>query len=108
MSAAATASRSLALCVFAPEWCCLNPTLNKLGAAATGVRRQWVTTLLARKTLPKGGREVRGRLPGPRQLHASGLADEDGAAFGVAERALEGLPPKVELAEAFERHCHVN
>ncbi len=29
-------------------------TLNKLGAAATGVRRQFVTTLLARKTLPKG------------------------------------------------------
>jgi ParB family transcriptional regulator, chromosome partitioning protein len=29
-------------------------TLNKLGAAATLVRRQWVTTLLARKTLPKG------------------------------------------------------
>ena len=28
--------------------------LNKLGAAATGVRRQFVTTLLARKTLPKG------------------------------------------------------
>ena len=40
--------------MFAPEWYCLNPTLNKLGAAATGVRRQWVTTLLARKTLPKG------------------------------------------------------
>jgi ParB family transcriptional regulator, chromosome partitioning protein len=29
-------------------------TLNKLGAAATGVRRQFITTLLARKTLPKG------------------------------------------------------
>ena len=29
-------------------------TLNKLGAAATEVRRQFVTTLLARKTLPKG------------------------------------------------------
>ena len=29
-------------------------TLNKLGAAATGVRRQWITTLLARKTPPKG------------------------------------------------------
>jgi ParB family transcriptional regulator, chromosome partitioning protein len=29
-------------------------TLNKLGAAATGVRRQFVTTLLARRTLPKG------------------------------------------------------
>ena len=28
--------------------------LNKLGAAATGVRRQFITTLLARKTLPKG------------------------------------------------------
>ena len=28
--------------------------LNKLGAAATGVRRQFVTALLARKTLPKG------------------------------------------------------
>ncbi len=28
--------------------------MNKLGAAATGVRRQFVTTLLARKTLPKG------------------------------------------------------
>ena len=29
-------------------------TLNKLGAAAIEVRRQFVTTLLARKTLPKG------------------------------------------------------
>jgi ParB family transcriptional regulator, chromosome partitioning protein len=29
-------------------------TLNKLGAAATGVRREFVTALLARKTLPKG------------------------------------------------------
>ena len=28
--------------------------LNKLGAAAAGVRRQFVTTLLAHKTLPKG------------------------------------------------------
>ena len=28
--------------------------LNKLGAAATGVRREFITTLLARKTLPKG------------------------------------------------------
>ena len=28
-------------------------TLNKLGAAATGVRREFVTTLLARKTLPR-------------------------------------------------------
>ena len=28
--------------------------LNKLGAAAAGVRRQFITTLLARKTLPKG------------------------------------------------------
>jgi ParB family chromosome partitioning protein len=28
--------------------------LNKLGAAATGVRRQFITTLLARKTRPKG------------------------------------------------------
>ena len=29
-------------------------TLNKLGAAAIEVRRQYVTTLLARKTVPKG------------------------------------------------------
>jgi ParB family chromosome partitioning protein len=29
-------------------------TLNKLGAAAIEVRRQFVTTLLSRKTLPKG------------------------------------------------------
>ena len=28
--------------------------LNKLGAAATGVRREFIKTLLARKTLPKG------------------------------------------------------
>jgi ParB family chromosome partitioning protein len=29
-------------------------TLNKLGAAASGVRRAWVATLLSRKTLPRG------------------------------------------------------
>jgi ParB family transcriptional regulator, chromosome partitioning protein len=42
--------------------------LNKLGAAATGVRREFIKTLLARPS--QGGRDIRGRLPGPRQLHA--------------------------------------
>jgi ParB family chromosome partitioning protein len=44
--------------------------LNKLDAAATGVRRQFVTTLLARQDAAERSGDVPGRLPGPRQLHA--------------------------------------
>jgi ParB family transcriptional regulator, chromosome partitioning protein len=39
-------------------------TLNKLGAAATGVRRQFVPAF-GPQDAPQGGGDVRGRLPGP-------------------------------------------